>query len=1655
MLENLIFTIIINMISPHNTSAIDQINQFMNNKQENESQEEEELRKNFKYIEITYKYYKTKETVRQDFLFQVKENFGVGHRMESEKLIDFYLELRFRLLQPSIRLFGVEFCSTSISRLFPFKEQYIGFVSFSILDLVFPNTVTNIIFRTAFEKAYIMQGIMSLTNHRGPYWFSEVFQLVNADFVSKLITRISMRIVNKKYDYLTSMNVIILGKRYSVSKNLLLKQFYFYTFIDHDEQSSKASPLDYCIFYFANATIFNFLCPHFSEDTGNLNNVNEIILRENNIYANTLCTILFWMFNYITGREDFIKSGGESNPGPMDFIKEWIINYMKKAFGPAYDALQEAGELAILSAHLMRLFTSISDALGSFMTGRAIAPIDFTCRISSLILSAYESHRYFGNKMRFHLKPVVRAQAGPFENVLISSVLAYGAPQFIKDLMRDVPKFTSTKILDDASWFYDLFGFIISIPRKVLSLFEDDNKEGVVSILTNMLLSIEDLFPFSSLCRIKKEMEICLKLVEDEPTFAIKEENQNRILEVDNRRKKIEGTYKSHKKNFPPYYVDTSDSYDKLCIKILKYKSDVRVEPVCIVLKGPKGTGKTVLMNRIVQMYKNSGARAYTDNIPSSVENKKFYDTYDDEEVYVVDDIGAKSKAQWSEVINQVSSAKYPLEAASLHNKNTKFFNSQLMLLSCNILPDTFGPTDGVADKEAFYRRILLFDFENVRFDGLYKGKIEVKRYDDTLGIKRFVMIDKFEVTEDTGQFDLVDIDEFLAKELENKMNIYNINKRINLEYKAKPIPKGQSLAQDIYRSFEEMISTMPGIDWIVGQMYDIMAIAMDKLQENKTRTDRNSLIDYKYYIMFITFATAASGLAIYYKMNEKNEQDRIVENVHLEYTSGRNKKKKFINMMAQGFTTIDGELETAVPQLLPYQNNVCVTTYHFQDLDGKSRSAKCRSLFSVDKILTTYHMFDEANKERPIYITARSGENILYDYMEVNLLVANAREDWIIFRLPDTAPKYMKKIKMADETTSFKMYIAVGDNKICSLGKSIGEYDFGIDYTYENYTGKLTERDIMYGMEEDGLCGSLLLTKDGRILGMHVAGIEYYDDNDKIQTRGIAKLLTNESYNFIMGVLSLSVNDKTNLDYEVKERNISGVYINTNDKCYGVEGTRYVKSPIYGVFPLWRKPALEIPKEEQDYKKLTEAMMIPVPSVNLEGIEFAEKVLDEMTIDTFDQLSEEQIVVGNGVLKRINPLTSTGHSLKHSDKKFYLDYEEKILTKELKEEMRTFTDKIVQGEYKFEDAATVVSKDELKDVVDINDPNSQPKKIRLFTNYHLLSTILFRFFFGNLLTYIMENREYNGIMIGINPLSKQWDKLARKLTSLNRKVFDGDYAYYDKNMHPVFQRRLNEWLRKRIMIKNGRYLADNYNKIFGTQYKDKDVMRILNQLLECIISTPIISKNKKFITTHGLPSGIFLTAFYNSCINKMYTAYIYRMVCPKENANLHTYMKDSILCFYGDDIIGAISDNIKHFFNPIAFSKVMKTLGLDFTPAEKGVEWTAENQFKRIEHSSFLKRSFYLHPKIKSIVAPLNVKSVEGTMNYVTDDARSVELIMDKSQNFQREMFLHPGDLYHENMNKLKMACQDKNLHFIPLSEQYLIDCYTEETYSDLLDLH
>lgn len=225
--------------------------------------------------------------------------------------------------------------------------------------------------------------------------------------------------------------------------------------------------------------------------------------------------------------------------------------------------------------------------------------------------------------------------------------------------------------------------------------------------------------------------------------------------------------------------------------------------------------------------------------------------------------------------------------------------------------------------------------------------------------------------------------------------------------------------------------------------------------------------------------------------------------------------------------------------------------------------------------------------------------------------------------------------------------------------------------------------------------------------------------------------------------------------------------------------------------------------------------------------------------------------------------------------------------------------------------------------------------------------------------------------------------------------------------------------------------------------------------MLEIIISTPIVILNWLVITTHGLASGIAITSFYNSCINIMYNAYVFYTLAKLKNIpiNVASFVNNVKIFVYGDDLLGAVSPEYAEWYNPINYQKIMKTLGLDFTPADKG-EWTEYNTFGPIANHTFLKRGFYNHPRINQLVGPLCEISMNSTLNYVSDSMRDVELTNIKLLNYQRESFLHYEN-YAENMKYVKEFANERDLYPTFLSEKELIRMYKDDEYADLLELH
>lgn len=1445
----------------------------------------------------------------------------------------------------------------------------------------------------------------------------------------------------------------------------------------------------------------------------------------------------------LLGAIKFILSGGESNPGPpvfsriantmVDTISNKVKNLIKCIVSKlipsqTLEFLNDLKNTAIWSVYMLRLFTSVTDFIGTFCSRPGlvyISQIDVSARLSNLILNLYDTMKVFYtpsellmSAVQLTLQSGFDLSAGGFDTVLVSSLLSAATPSFIKNILFDIPRLTNAKFGEAIIPFLvEMIVFVTSLPRRLFQMFAVSKTEEGKAFVSAMM-SIENMFPFSRMGKIRKDMENLLVKVRADPRLLLQEHFKNDFDGINKSRKTIEQDYLYCNKNLPSYYINMSKDFDELEKKLFANSSAQRVEPLCIVFCGPPNTGKSVFNTRLIKMYEKSGHRVYVDTIPADISNKHHMDMYDNQYIYTADDIGAQSKAQFAYLINMVSVQKYPLEAAEVKYKNTRFFNSRLMLLTTNMIPDNFGATDGIADKEALYRRMHVMSFDNVKFhEGKHSGFIQIKKYDDTMGVKKFTVRETIDLSDPSEYMGLVD--KYIRHHLQQKLDQFNYNRKADEFYTAAPLPELQLQAGNRRKRAEEKEweswgSTSPDEnDPFIYKIKNSFALFMeqDGVQMFYNRTadviaDMNQVITNLFNgklprnvsiskMFFIIFACVLFSGGVYFAVSKlsfepKEENTPFDEKGYCEccftgdknpyevygdrydeYMSGycvkkpkheseyytpeqrerfrRNffahtseKHRKIVDIFSQGFINVKGEVTTPIPQLNRYSKNVMQIQVFYTNIEGRTCDGSVRGLFSFNKLLTVAHVLDGCDYSKDIFITATYYDQRVYDYMLVKLIQNCPAEDWCMFELPRTAPRFFQRINFGTNNRICRsLCLVVGDANVVDLGEDITQFGIVTKYKIGSFETQIAEDDLMYNYEGAKLCGSPLVTKDGNLIGLHVAKVVLEDQ----EVKGVSRLFSLESRNKIIEEFQA---EGPVVPIKFDGGKISGAEFEGEYNYFSPDKTKYVKSRVYGIFPPYRKPALLLDKNKKDTDILSQKMLELPGEVQLEPLEYAEDSIDDILPAQSRPLDEDELIAGNPEgLGRIDPRTSCGVDLPGT-KQFYIDYENRRLRENCTDKIKQYVNDIVTHKYNFSDTAAVVLKDELKNVEDFDDPLSMPKKVRIFTNYHLISTLLIRYFLGDLMVKVAKEKFLNGIMIGINPLSRDWERFYKCMTKFGRRLFDGDYSNYDNYMHPAFQRKLNKVLRKRVQPDYA-----HFNKVFGTDLVDNDqVMLVYDQMMECIISTPITSNSKKIITTHGLPSGAAITAFYNSCINKMYIAYGYRILVPgKDLSFLRMDIKDAV---YGDDVLINVRPEIRAQFNPYLYSQVMSSLGLGFTPADKG-EWTKLNMFKDILDCTFLKRGFAYHDKIQAIVAPLDYHSMEGTLNYVSDYYNNDELTEIKIHNYQREAFLHTSEYYTRSMAYVKKILDEKDLFVQLLREDYLIELYKDDNYSQLLQLH
>lgn len=1219
-------------------------------------------------------------------------------------------------------------------------------------------------------------------------------------------------------------------------------------------------------------------------------------------------------------------------------------------------------------------------------------------------------------------------QAQGLESYFLAGISTVLPPKLF-EIIRRAQFLSSSKICDDPCILYSIIGNLFS--------FLEDTLSGIrgAAMVTQVIKGMAEKFKvgkshillrkIEALVDESKEGKILLaqsfrdrvQLVEDEM------KNVNEILEWTRRSASV---------------ASILQKWNRLVKLVESYNNPYRQEPSCFIFEGPPGKMKSVVLNNVVQAL---GEPCYSHVVKAVGNGKDFYDNYNNEPIFYMDDLGQEGVSQWRTIMNMVSAVKLPLDCADAPLKDTKYFNSDKIFITTNKFQNLNGLTkqDCIDDIKALHRRGYVFDFSHTVRDGEWiTGRIDFKYYDlqtskflnafppEFVG-ERVNILPYFNRKRGEERHLLIAWMVTIIKTFErikkkhlhnNKLTSSEMDKINEMVADALTDPEAALKAQAIFSSVKEFFSNRDETEDV-----DMTPAELDaKLADLRGQVDDLEYLGFvierpwwkeildTYFLDYINFLI--EGFRTYAMENP----DAVCFIVQLGMSIllgvfasllGNWLGRKNEPIQAQSLFKYDCEsVHSSVPFL---EKNL----YEIEIL-ADSKLSSCVGVFSGHFVLIPAHL---AVKDflNIVVFENKILNNRIIDGEKISLVFKDNLEDVAVYSLPKSYPSPFKKIShlfkigRKEEKNAYLItsggWAPIGAVR-SQLKTRVREYT-QVWNTEEKFVGKLRDGHFAtYNIQSVGLCGSLLYAVETGVLGMHVAG-------DPVNNQGISVLWSDDLKKRIINALDGAPGCIA--PFEKKEmKGFDKSVLKLDAKEYGQvpSKTSFGPSPLFGLYPVTRSPADLTKYGFHTVKDVASKSFSPCVLVPHEEIEFGERVLRTM-LTPFGDLSETEIVAGNALLAGINKKSSNGFKCK-AGKEEYIDFDNKCFREFFREELNVFENNL--NKYIF-DWEKLVWVETLKDELRSESKAGEPRSFRVGT---IFNQVLTKKYFGKMVEHIISNREDNLVMIGCNPI-KEWPRIYARL--MTGDVFAGDIKKWDGSMVGQVQRSV-------VDVLLSFYTGSN--------------PVAASVVLDAVVHSLLIVQDDMYITTHSMSSGSFLTAILNSLVNKFYTAMWY-FRCLKAKgvkATVDGFWQDVDDFVYGDDKVNVVRRH-QNVLNAVTMRDFFRSLNMDFTDAQKN---SIERPFQDLSEVSFLKRTFEWHNELLQVVCPLDLHTIFSGLSYVSYDKDINVVMLDKIHAFQREVYLHPNR--EELLEDFERRMGERKYPYKKLTKSYLKQLYQDPNF-------
>lgn len=1215
-----------------------------------------------------------------------------------------------------------------------------------------------------------------------------------------------------------------------------------------------------------------------------------------------------------------------------------------------------------------------------------------------------------------------------------------------KQLIEAVKSFTALtgKRIFDSSFIMQCFASLITIIKHLLHYVAEQEKNITGTHITSFVEKFVDFIGSSAIQynRIDKVIKAYMTFMKD---ASVIHDSRMRTMIMDLHKECLAD------KDFLSYITNSGNkdfqvTWKAFCENVVKlcktYGVSKRMEPVAFVFEGGAGSGKTTLMNSFVEYLSKKDQSVYVHTVPASEGGKDFYDDYSNEDVFVMDDVGQQGKSQWRTIINFVSTTKFPLDCARAENKNTKSFNSSLILATTNHFTDLNGFTasDCITEAEALYRRphVIKVTASQDGF-GNFSQKLQYQKYAFRDSNPHWVN-DFIEPCLGSPLPPYLDTARLPVRERKVaalswlSQIVEHVRKTTAADNVRSMVSETEIAEIDDYQwdtQGENIISSL--FSWMVDPIFQKASTWKEwcKYQKDKyTELCQTffawlgdnivSLVTQNKCVSKITDYVKDKGSEVHSLWASLSESTMTLTlalafagmctlvSVYFLYDGdfGADNIDVFTRACSQALERKDEHLwieqSSGVLDVKPNTSRLGALKQHMRMIvlradEGEHADTFTQAIVSGDKILVPAHAWPpEAQVDIYVSVDAYRNKCKEREDMKVKCVRMFPGCDLAVYQMERLVARYKNCNNLFLEA-KVKNPILHLVNSYVTIPVMLGVscINNNVSVKYGSYV-HAPNTGFFHPLTAGGACGTVLFSEDHGIVGFHVAGgsevgfcvvpprivaeeirslmlhhedVSYEFDTQIRENFSGARLRYPDGYVKTASVLAATSLIPTIFNIEVNDDVKNLKKIIRDDRCVAPVDIGEIRDKRPPVFSAAGSPHSQLKVTSRKSCKLQ-------GRISQAELAFVANCIDSM-IPEFDDITDEECAFGSSELPALNKDSSNGYGCARG-KDQYFDFTNKVIYAHTLEKFNKFKEDIEQGKTDIRDVLSVeVFKDELR----TEDKADSPRTFRVMPLQHIWWS---KKIFGKTMSYFKGSRHETGMCIGFNPY-KDCDILAEKLKECE-VTGDIDFSKWDGSIMSSLMYLIGE--------------------AFARKYKGK-YPKVLDYLISSSATSCVLVNDELIATTHGLPSGTWLTLLMNSLINKCITALaLFRY---DDDPTLKKYQRVVDYVVGDDKIIGATKHD-KHWFNLKTIDAVASSLGMTCTNGDKTPITKSHQPFDKL---TFTKRHFRYHPVLKKYVGCLSVETLLGTIQWMDNSKDIEEVLPGKMRSVLVEAYLHSPGLY------------------------------------------